>query len=128
MELIGRRAWSRFVTLAKPFFQSELRWRAIGMLALLLTLLLTVSGLNVFNSLVGGNFINALSGKQADRFTRLAVLYACMFGLLTVVAVFARFVEERLAVLWREWLTKHLIEKYLTNRAYYRMQIRGRHR
>ena len=125
MELIGRRAWSRFVTLAKPFFQSELRWRAVGMLALLLTLLLTVGGLNVFNSLVGRDFIDALANKQASLFFRLSILYAAMFVLLAVVAVFARFVEERLAVLWRAWLTQHLIEKYLAKRAYYRMQTRG---
>ncbi len=41
------RMWSRFVTIAKPFFQSEARWQAQGLLALLVGLLLTVSALNV---------------------------------------------------------------------------------
>ncbi len=122
---IGRCAWARFSRLAKPFFQSELRWRAIGMLALIVALLLSVKGLDAFNAVVGGNFFNALAETQPSSFIRLAVLYACVFLVITVVATFARFVEERLAVLWREWLTKNLIEKYLTNRAYFRMQARG---
>jgi putative ATP-binding cassette transporter len=125
MGSLSRRAWARFVTLAKPFFQSELRWRAVGMLALIVGLLLTVKGLDVFNSLVSRDFFDSLAAKQTSLFVRLAVLYAGVFVLLTVVAVFARFVEERLGVLWREWLTKRLIDKYLANRAYYRMQARG---
>ena len=125
MELIGRRAWSRFITLVKPFFKSEVRWHALSLLALLVILLLSVSGLNVLNSYVGRDFMTALADRQPHLFSRLALLYTGVFGLLTVVAVFARFVEERLGVLWREWLTKHLIDKYLANRAYYRMQTRG---
>jgi putative ATP-binding cassette transporter len=126
MESVGRSAWSRFVTLAKPFFfQSERRWRALGMLALIVALLLTVKGLDVFNSLVSRDFFNALAAKQTSSFVRLSVLYASLFVVLTVVAVFARYVEERLGVLWREWLTKRLIDKYLADRAYYRMQARG---
>src|SRR5207248_2330386 len=42
MVSIGRLAWARFVTLAKPFFRSELRWWAIGMLALIIGLQLGV--------------------------------------------------------------------------------------
>jgi putative ATP-binding cassette transporter len=125
MALIGRRAWARFVTLAKPFFQSELRWCALGMLALIIALQLSVKGLDVFNALVSRDFFDALSDKKLNLFLRLAALYAGLFLVVTVVATFARFVEERLAVLWREWLTKRLIEKYLANRAYYRMQARG---
>ena len=33
----GRQTWSWFATIAKPFFKSEMRWRAIGMFALLIT-------------------------------------------------------------------------------------------
>jgi putative ATP-binding cassette transporter len=125
MGSVGRRAWTRFVTLARPFFQSELRWRALGMLALIVGLLLSVKGLDVFNSLIGCDFFNALANKHTNLFIRLAVLYAALFLVITVVATLARFVEERLAVLWREWLTKQLVERYLTNRAYYRMQALG---
>ena len=128
MELIGRRAWSRFITLVKPFFQSEVRWHALSLLALLVTLLLSVSGFNVLNSYVGRDFMTALADREPHLFSRLALLYIGVFVLLTVVAVFARFVEERLGVLWCEWLTRRCIDRYLANRAYFRMQTARRHR
>ena len=45
--------------------------------------------------------------------------------LQTVAAVFAKFCEERLGILWRGWLTSHLIDKYLRNRSYHRLMSRS---
>ena len=36
-----------------------------------------------------------------------------MFALSTLVAVLFRFVEERLGLLWRGWLTAQMVEHYL---------------
>ncbi len=34
--------WSRFLLITRPFFHSEIRWQAFGLLSLLLSLLLTL--------------------------------------------------------------------------------------
>lgn len=125
MTLIGRQAWSRFVTITKPIFQSELRWQASSMLVLLIALLLSVSGLNVVNSYVGRDFMTAICERQEHRFAFLALCYAGVFAVSTVVAGFCRFVEERLGLLWRDWLTRHLTSRYLAGQAYYRLNARG---
>src|SRR5438105_644425 len=124
MSLIGRHAWSRLVAITKPLFQSEARWRAGAMLGLLILLLLSVSGLNVVNSFVGRDFMTSVEQRNLDGFTTLAFFYVGVFALSTVVAVFARFTEEHLGLFWRGWLTKHLWGKYLSGRAYYRMNAR----
>src|SRR5262249_48871993 len=33
--------------------------------------------------------------------------------------------EERFGLRWREWLTRHLVDRYLTAHAYYRMNARS---
>jgi putative ATP-binding cassette transporter len=117
-------AWSRFVTITIPFFRSEVRWKALGLLALLILLLLSVSGLNVVNSFVGRDFITAIAERRAARYYPLAFMYLGVFAASTVVAVFYGFTEGRLGLLWREWLTKRLIDRYLAHQVYYRLNQR----
>lgn len=119
-----RRAWTRFLTVARPFFRSEVRWQALGMVVLLGALSLAVNGLNVGNSYVGRDFMTAIERRQSERFWSLALLYAAVFAVSTVVAVFYRYTEERFGLLWRRWLTRHIIDRWLADYAYYR--LRGR--
>lgn len=118
-------AWVRFVSIARPFFQSEQRRRAIGMLVLLVALLFSVSGLNVVNSFVGRDFMTAVAERHPHRFFSLALLYAGVFAVSTIVAVLCHFTEEKLGLLWREWLTVHLIDRYLADDTYRRLKTRG---
>src|SRR5437879_4236067 len=69
--------------------------------------------------------MTALGDHQARRFFSLALFYLVVLALSTVVDVFAHFTEERLGLMWREWLTRHLIGRYLGGRAYYRLNARG---
>ncbi len=121
MALIRGRAWSRFVMITRPLFQSPQRWRFIGLLALLLAFLGLINGLNVVNNYVNGHFMTAVSKRQGARFLALAAVYALVFVASTVVAAFNRFVEESLRLRWRDWLTRHLIDKYMAGRVYFRL-------
>jgi putative ATP-binding cassette transporter len=116
---------SRFLAVAKPFFVSEVRWRAAGLLTLLLTFILCLTGLNVVASFMGGNFTTAVEQRQSGQAVTFALLWAGVFVTLTVVAVFKAFTEDRLRLWWRQWLTRHLFERYLAARAYYRMKARA---
>src|SRR5262245_58362038 len=71
MSLMSRRSWTRLVTITSPFFRSDARGKACGLLALLITLLLTVSGLNVLNTFVNEHYINALVDHRAALFFSL---------------------------------------------------------
>jgi ABC-type uncharacterized transport system fused permease/ATPase subunit len=67
MTAVGRRTWSYFVAIARPYFTSEVRRQAFGLLALLVLLLLALSGLNVVNSYVGRDFMTALADRPMLR-------------------------------------------------------------
>jgi putative ATP-binding cassette transporter len=125
MSALPRHTWSRFIAIGLPFFRSAVRRQAIGLLALLLVLLLSITGLNILNSYVGRDFMTALAQREAGRFAVLALWYVGGFAVITVVAVYYRFTEERLGLFWRQWLTQHLLQRYLSHHAYYWLTARA---
>ena len=114
MTSLNRLAVTQVVSMSKPFFVSPLRWRAGGALALIGALLLGLNGLNVANSYVGRNFITAISQRNHGRYVKFTVLYLAVFAASTVMGVLYQFVQDRLALMWRDWLTGHMLEHYLS--------------
>ncbi len=112
----------RFISAAKSFATSEHGWQAIFMFAGLVLLLLAINGANVLNSYVGRDFMTAIEHRNRGAFVEEAVLYIGVFAASTIVAVLSRFIEERLGLLWREFLTRGAINAYLDNGAYYRLE------
>jgi len=108
----------RFVRAVKDFLTSEVRWRARGLFALLIAFAFTVNGLNVVNNYVGRDFMTAISRRDAGGFIRQAVLYIVVFAGSTAVVVLYHFTEDRLGLLWRVWLTRRIIRRYLADRTY----------
>ena len=126
MSQIGRHALSRFLTLSRPFFHSELRWKAFLLLGLLVALVFALTGLNAVNSYVfTGRFMTALQKQAAPEFWFYGLLSVGIFGLLTLAGVSKTFIEQRFALLWRWWLTRHLTDRYLANHAYYHLNQGG---
>lgn len=109
-------------TLIIPFFKSEERKKAWGLFALLLLFLCLVSFINVLSSYLGRDFMTALSKQNTSTFYSIFPWYVGSFALATVVAVAYRYVEERLALVWRTWMTGHLLKKYFFDRAYFNLQ------
>ena len=109
----------------KLFADSEVGWKAKWMFGILLALLCGANGLTVANSYVGRNFMTAIAERHSAEFVRQAMFYVGVFAASTVVAVIARFLEERLGLLWRDNLTRRIVKLYLADGAYYRMASSG---
>ncbi|MDR6635441.1 putative ATP-binding cassette transporter [Phyllobacterium sp. 1468] len=115
----------RFVRAIKIFMSSKAGVKAKWMLAGLVLLLCGINALNVVNSYVGRNFMTAIADRDTAEFSRQAIFYIGVFAASTVVAVFARFTEERLALRWREFLTRRAISLYLSDATYFNMEFSG---
>jgi putative ATP-binding cassette transporter len=109
----------------RHFWHSDVGKKAAMMLATLFVLVLGVNGLNVINSYVGRDFMTALAERKTDEFIHQATLYIGVFAASTLVAVYYRFVEERLGLMWRSWYTRKLILAFLNNRTYFRLKEHG---
>ena len=116
---LDRLTWRRWRNAVGAFTTSEVGGRAKALFVALLALLLAINGLNVVNSYVGRDLMTAIEERSMLRFGMKALLYVAVFGASTVVAVIFRFTEERLGLLWREWLTRRLVVRYLENHTYY---------
>ena len=119
--IFSKDVWHRFVHIAKPYFVSNKKWEAFGLLGILLVLLALVNGLNVVINFVGGDLMTAMSGKNVPEFYRMIMYYFGVFVVGTPIVVMYTWVQQKLSVNWRKWLTSHLQEKWLANRNYYRI-------
>ena len=117
--IFDRRLWKRFWEIARIYWFSEERWKARGVLALLLILLFGFTALNVLLNFVGRDFMTALAEKNLPDFNKALLLYLGAFVVATPVSVFYSFIRKKLGINWRLWLTTHFLGKYFANRAYY---------
>jgi putative ATP-binding cassette transporter len=123
---LDRLTWSRWRRAVSMFARSsDAGGRAKALFAALLGLLLAINGLNVVNSYVGRDFMTAIEQRSMGRFLGMAALYVGVFAAGTITAVIYRFTEERLALLWREWLTRRLVGVYLQRSTYYWLREHG---
>ena len=115
--------WRRFVAISKPFFLSEVRYKAFGLLAALVTLSVCVTRLSIWMSEIAGNYMNALTGQNSEGFYTNVSWFIVAVLCTVPVSVMYRFTEEKLALLWRSWLTQHYLERYFAHRSYYRINL-----
>ncbi|MEG4393347.1 ABC transporter ATP-binding protein/permease [Microcoleus sp. BROC3] len=103
------------------FFRSKLipRWKQWTMLALLLFLSLSVSGINVVISYISNFFTTALAEKDQITFWRFMWVYAGVFIIGTPIVVIYGYTQDKLGLYWREWMTDSFLGSYFQNRAYY---------
>ncbi|MCK9364052.1 MAG: ABC transporter ATP-binding protein/permease [Syntrophales bacterium] len=120
--VFDRHLWKRFWEIAKMYWLSAEKWRATGVLTLLLLLLFFFTALNVTLNFVGRDFMTALSEKNISAFNKNLLLYLGIFIIATPVSVFYSFTRRILSVNWRLWLTRHFLDKYFRNRAYYHIK------
>lgn len=111
----------RILGSVRDFAGSEVGWKARVLFGSLILLMLSINGLNVVNSYVGRDFMTAIENRYMGEFIWYGAIYLGVFASLTVTGVVYRFCEERLGLLWREWLTQRLLNAYLDERVYYRL-------
>jgi putative ATP-binding cassette transporter len=122
---IDRNVIRRFITLTAPFFRSNIRWRAVAMVGLLLGLSLTINGIGVIMSYIGRDFMTALQTKDSPLFYWKLAEYLLAFVIATPIVVSYSYTEGRLSLLWQRWLSHHILARYFSDRAYYKLNLRG---
>ncbi|MGC9269227.1 ABC transporter ATP-binding protein/permease [Acidiphilium sp.] len=122
--------------LSKPYFQSDQKWRAYGLLSANLILsLITVYGV-VLNTYWFRYVFDALQKKDSATFWQLAYGYIVIkqvpyiipgfleIGiLLTAASVYAVYFTQMLEIRWRTWLTNYFIDAWMQGRAYYQISL-----
>jgi len=100
------------------------RRRAWLLLAIVLFLSLSVTGLNVSLSYIGNYFTNALVGKKESLAYTFIATYFCAFLVGIPIVAFYSYVQQYLGMRWREWMTGDFLDKYFAHRSYYEIETR----
>lgn len=126
-----RDAWH----LARPYWSSEDRWKARGLLAVVVALNLSLVGMTVLLTYWQRAFYNALEAKDWDAFIALLFTwhtteaegflpsFAIVAALYILIAVYQLYLRQALQIRWRRWLTEIYLTQWLDGRAYYRMAL-----
>lgn len=112
--------------LAKTFWQDNpQRNRAWLLLALLLLLVAGHTGLLAWNTQLTKGFYDALEKRNTDAFNANLSLLFLTIGLIVAVAVAKSYLEQALEIRWRWNLTEHMMQRWFSNRTYYRIERDG---
>ncbi|MDD1419716.1 ATP-binding cassette domain-containing protein [Dolichospermum sp. ST_sed1] len=126
--------WKNFHKIIGPYwYPTDANGRAFsdvirtwGMLILLILLIISLVGVTVFNSFVSRFLLDVITEeKDLKKFTDILLLYGSALVLVTILLGFSRFVRKKLALDWYEWLNNHILSKYLSNRAYYKLNFKS---
>jgi putative ATP-binding cassette transporter len=112
----------RFSSLGRAFLGAPGQGQARWLLGVLLALCLAVGGLQVLISYAARDFMTALVNRNTVAFYHNLWQYLGAFVLAVPVLVFYRYTGDRLSLTWRQWMTEHLIQRYFSNRVYYRLR------
>ena len=111
----------RFVALAKPYWLSNEKWRARGLLALLLFLLLGNTAFSVLLLEQSGEFTSALAAQDPDRYWKSIYKTVGLICGATPLYVFQYYVRDKLVNYWRRWLTYSFVDTYFSKNAFYKL-------
>ncbi len=131
-----REAWG----LAKPYFWSEEKWFARGLLATIVVLNLTMVFFNVVITYWNRDFFDAVQAYDSKTCLRLlfypivpiqgAMPMTGLFeiiGIYIVIAVYAFYLNQMLQIRWRQWITRNFVNNWLADRAYYNISLNPVH-
>ena len=109
--------------LSLPYFRSDERWKARGLLLAIVLLNLGSVYMLVLLNEWNRVFYDALQNKDAavfwaqlGRFTYLAMIFVA-------IAIYRFYLTQLLQLRWRAWMTRHLMGRWLQGHAFYRMEL-----
>ena len=114
-----KRVWA----LSAPYFKSDEKWKARGLLVAIVLLNLASVYMLVLLNDWNRVFYDALQNKdqavfwaQLGRFTYLA------FALI-IIAVYKFYLTQLLEVRWRAWMTADYLKRWLADHAFYSLEL-----
>ena len=112
-----------FLRLALPYFRSEERWRARGLLAgVVVAEFGVVYALVAFNQW-NGYFFNAIQDHDGKAFAFALLLFIGIAAWTVVATVAQYFLGQTLIMRWRRWMTERFVGRWMADGRHYRMQF-----
>ncbi len=114
---------AKVIKLTCPYFRSEDRWVARGLLGAILAIELAQVGIAVLLNSWNARFYDALQNKNASAFAYELFVFAALVAAFILLAVYQLYLSQGLQIRWRQWMTGRMLGSWLQNSTPYRMQL-----
>lgn len=122
MERFNLTGFRRFWAIAKTYWLGEEKWKAGGLLLLIAIFLLGYTGLSVVLNNKRGVLISALSAQDEARFWETVWVFIGVLVAYAPLLAGYDYLQKRLGLEWRRWLTGRFVADYFRDRAFYNIQ------
>jgi putative ATP-binding cassette transporter len=109
-----------------PYWFSEDRWAARGLLLAVVLLTLGMVYLTVLLNQWNNTFYSALQDKDLVAFRGQLFRVTWLIGIFILLAVYQAYLNQMLEIRWRRWLNDRYLRAWLADGTYYRMQLVAR--
>lgn len=121
MNRFDRLFWRRLWKLARPYWGSDQKWIALGLLAVTLLLSGVTKGGSVLVSYLNRDMMTALTDRNAPEFFYKVLLVLIYSVVAAPVSAIDGYVIGKLMIGWRQWLTEQFLARSFQDRAFYRI-------
>ena len=112
-----------FWHLFKGYWSSEEKWKARGLLAVVIALNFAMVYLLVQLNNWYNEFYNSLQNYESDLFWPLVGKFSALAFTYILIAVYAIYLRQMLQLKWRTWMTNQYLNSWLGKQVYYRLQL-----
>lgn len=124
---INGRFFKRMIYLARPYWTRKGAWRSWLTMAVFMACALVEIGFGAKLSYLTQQMTDALVNKQEMSYWRLFA-YVTLIGLVLNGGLMSHvigYINSRIGLHWRAWMTTDLMQRYLGHRTYYRVEQDG---
>lgn len=115
----------KFWRVTKAFWCGDQRWSALSILAAISAVVFAKVYSMVMLNEAGGQFFTAMQTRSESGFYHAMFLIGSFLLFQLVCIVMQAALTQWLEARWRRWLTSHLIDHWLSLRAFYRIRFSG---
>ena len=121
MKRFNLKVFKEFWAIAKPYWVSSEKKGAFTLLGILLILLIAYTPLSVSLTNIQGDIISALTELNQERFTKTIYLFLGILIIFVPLSASYSYIQDKLGIYWRRWLTHNFLNRYFRNRAFYEL-------
>ncbi|NEU78537.1 ATP-binding cassette domain-containing protein [Nostoc sp. UIC 10630] len=100
--------------------------RSWGMLIVLVLLIVVIVGANAANSYWNRYVIDiVIEQRDLDKYNSTLWLSSLIIVGMVLLVTLLRYVRRKIILDWYKWLNIHVLEKYLSNQAYYKINFKS---
>uniref|UniRef100_Q07HH6 ABC transporter domain protein n=1 Tax=Rhodopseudomonas palustris (strain BisA53) TaxID=316055 RepID=Q07HH6_RHOP5 len=111
--------------IAAPYFRSDDKWMAWGLLSAVIAIELAVVGLMVLFNRWNNVFYNALQERDFDVFSYQIGYFCVLAALFIALRVYQLYLNQWLQIRWRRFMVERYLGGWLHDARHYQMQLLG---